>query len=264
MAKLTIKDIVEGFCAKTLPKEAWTHEAHLLTGLWHTLTYGKEEALERMRVGIKTYNESVGGINSETSGYHETITVFWMWLLDEFQKDYKTSHQDITNIYEDYITSRYASREMPFLFYSKERLMSVAGRLGYVAPDLAVLDFAQMFKPKVPMNIPFQAIDWNNVPKTEHQGETGVAYWQTLQFDGLRVRIVTYSAGYLADHWCKKGHIVHCLEGEFVSELATGEKVHLKQGMSYIVSDDLSSHRSISEKGVKLMIIDGDFLKLKG
>ncbi|TCC91998.1 hypothetical protein EZ428_09685 [Pedobacter frigiditerrae] len=111
-------------------------------------------------------------------------------------------------------------------------------------------------------DIPFQSIDWSKIEKTEHQGETGISFWQTLQFDGLRVRLVEYSVGYLADHWCQKGHIVHCLEGNFVSELESGEVFTLKKGMSYIVSDDLSSHRSITENGVKLLIIDGDFLKL--
>ncbi len=111
------------------------------------------------------------------------------------------------------------------------------------------------------MIIPFQTINWETIPKTEHKGETGTAYWQTVQFEGVRVRIVEYSAGYLADHWCKKGHIVHCLEGEFVSELQDGQLFSLKKGSSYIVTDDASSHRSISKDGVKLMIIDGDFLK---
>ena len=110
-------------------------------------------------------------------------------------------------------------------------------------------------------NISFQAIDWNNIEKTEHTGETGTSFWQTLQFDKLRVRIVEYSPGYVADHWCQKGHIVHCLEGEFKSELENGEAVSLSKGMSYIVSDNLSSHRSVSLNGVKLLIIDGDFLK---
>jgi quercetin dioxygenase-like cupin family protein len=109
--------------------------------------------------------------------------------------------------------------------------------------------------------IPFQTIDWSLIPKTEFKGETGVSFWQTLQFEGLRVRIVEYSKGYLADHWCQKGHIVHCLEGEFVSELENGEKYILKQGMSYIVSDEVSSHRSVTKEGVKLMIIDGEFLR---
>ncbi len=112
-------------------------------------------------------------------------------------------------------------------------------------------------------NIPYQIIDWSKVPKTEHKGETGVAYWQTLQFDGLRIRIVEYSAGYMADHWCQKGHIVHCLEGELVNEQEEGAVSVLTPGMSYVVSDELSSHRSVTKTGTKLMIIDGDFLKLK-
>ena len=74
--------------------------------------------------------------------------------------------------------------------------------------------------------------------------------------------MVEYSKGYLADHWCQKGHIVHCLEGEFISELNSGERINLKKGGTYVVSDELSSHRSVTEKGVKLLIVDGDFLKL--
>lgn len=109
-------------------------------------------------------------------------------------------------------------------------------------------------------NFNFQTIDWNCIQTTTHNGETGAAYWKTLQLEGLRVRIVEYSKGYLADHWCKKGHIVHCLEGEFISELENGERSLLKQGMTYIVSDNLSTHRSFSETGVKLLIIDGNFL----
>ena len=111
-------------------------------------------------------------------------------------------------------------------------------------------------------NIPFQTIDWSTIPKTEHKGETGMAYWQTVQFEGLRIRIVEYSKGYVADHWCKKGHIVHCLEGDFVSELSNGQQFILTKGMTYVVSDELSSHRSTTVDGVKLLIIDGDFLKL--
>lgn len=109
--------------------------------------------------------------------------------------------------------------------------------------------------------IPFTVINWNEIEKTIHPGETGSSNWQTLQYEGLRVRIVEYSAGYLADHWCEKGHIVHCLEGEFTSELKTGDAFVLSKGMTYIVSDTLSPHRSVSATGVKLLIIDGDFLK---
>ena len=114
-----------------------------------------------------------------------------------------------------------------------------------------------------PKNIPFQTIDWDSIPKTEHKGDTGNAYWQTLQLDGLRIRTVEYSKGYIADHWCTKGHIVHCLEGDFISELKDGEKFTLTKGMTYVVTDEVSSHRSTTENGVKLLIIDGDFLKKK-
>lgn len=111
------------------------------------------------------------------------------------------------------------------------------------------------------MEITFQTLNWAAVPKTEHPGEAGSSFWQTIQFPGFRIRIVEYSAGYLADHWCQKGHLVHCLEGEFVSELASGEKIRLAPGMSYVVSDNQGSHRSTSDQGVKLLIVDGDFLR---
>jgi hypothetical protein len=110
-------------------------------------------------------------------------------------------------------------------------------------------------------NIPFQTIDWTSIPKTEHKGENGTAYWQTAQFQGLRIRKVEYSKGYMADHWCQKGHIVHCLEGEFVSELNDGKEFLMKSGSTYVVSDGLSSHRSFTKEGVIILIIDGDFLQ---
>ena len=112
-------------------------------------------------------------------------------------------------------------------------------------------------------NIKFQTIDWDLLEQTKHKGEAGFAFSKTVQLEGIRLRIVEYSEGYLADHWCKKGHIVYCIEGEFISQLQNGEKFTLKKGMTYIVSDEVSSHRSFSKNGVKLLIIDGDFLKLK-
>jgi hypothetical protein len=108
--------------------------------------------------------------------------------------------------------------------------------------------------------IPFQTIDWSSIPKIHHAGETGEAYWQEVQIAGLRVRIVEYSSGYLADHWCEKGHIIYCLEGSFETELRNGERFTLTKGMSYFVSDGMSSHRSYSAEGVKLFIVDGNFL----
>ncbi len=111
------------------------------------------------------------------------------------------------------------------------------------------------------MNILFQTIDRTSVEKSEHKGETGTAYLQTVQSERLRIRILEYSDRYSADHWCQKGDIVHCLESEFMSELSTCEKIKLTQGETYVVSDELSSHRSVSAGGVKLLMIDGDFLR---
>lgn len=111
-------------------------------------------------------------------------------------------------------------------------------------------------------NIPFQKIDWSEVPRTEHRGETGTSYWQTVEFPGLRIRIVEYTAGYKADHWCEKGHFIYCLEGSFTNELRDGRETILNAGMSYIVTDKLSSHRSVTKEGAKILIVDGEFLKL--
>jgi quercetin dioxygenase-like cupin family protein len=108
--------------------------------------------------------------------------------------------------------------------------------------------------------IPYQIIDWAKAAHSEHAGQTGSATWETVQFPGLRLRIVEYGPGYLADHWCRKGHIVHCLEGAFESELDSGEKATLTKGMTYIASDEVSSHRSSTVSGCRLLIIDGAFL----
>ncbi len=110
------------------------------------------------------------------------------------------------------------------------------------------------------MEIPFTIIDWSLIPKNESLGERGIMIQQVLQYPGLRVRIVEYAAGYFSNHWCQKGHIVYCLEGGFESEMENGEKYQISKGMMYIVSDRMSSHRSNTVHGCKLLIIDGDFL----
>jgi mannose-6-phosphate isomerase class I len=108
--------------------------------------------------------------------------------------------------------------------------------------------------------IPFQIVDWNSLPKTISQGETGRSISQKIEYPGLRIRIIEYSDEYLADHWCQKGHIVYCIEGEVINEQENGEQFILKQGMSYVVTDEMSSHRSRTKNKVKLLIVDGDFL----
>lgn len=109
--------------------------------------------------------------------------------------------------------------------------------------------------------IPFQITDWDDVPTTRHAGETGYAHWKTKNHGSLRIRMVEYSPGYKADHWCELGHVLFCLEGEMDTELSDGSSVRLRAGMSYEVSDGLSSHRTSTTTGAKLLIVDGGFLR---
>ena len=105
-------------------------------------------------------------------------------------------------------------------------------------------------------DIPFGTTDWSTVERTEHKGETGTAFWRTRDFGGIRVRMVEYTPGYLANHWCVKGHILLCLEGELHTELQDGRKFVLKPGMSYQVADDAEAHRSFTAVGARLFVVD--------
>lgn len=105
-------------------------------------------------------------------------------------------------------------------------------------------------------DIPFGTTDWATVERTEHKGERGTAFWRTREFGGIRVRMVEYSPGYLADHWCSKGHILLVLEGRLVTELADGRRVVLEPGSSYQVADGAEPHRSSTESGAQLFIVD--------
>lgn len=105
-------------------------------------------------------------------------------------------------------------------------------------------------------DIPFGATDWSSVPSTEHKGESGAAHWRTRQFGSIRVRMIEYTPGYLADHWCSKGHIVLCVAGELTTELQDGRRFTLRPGMSYQVADDAEPHRSSTELGATLFIVD--------
>ncbi|MBE0636064.1 DHCW motif cupin fold protein [Candidatus Bipolaricaulota bacterium] len=105
-------------------------------------------------------------------------------------------------------------------------------------------------------DIPFGITDWSAIEPAQHEGITGFATWQTRTFGDIRVRMVEYSAGYLADHWCEKGHILLCLEGELRTELEDGRTFILRSGMSYQVADHAEPHRSSTEMGAKLFIVD--------
>ena len=105
-------------------------------------------------------------------------------------------------------------------------------------------------------SIPFGTTDWHRLTPTTHAGDHGVAYWRVQQFGAIRVRMVEYSEGYLADHWCQKGHILFCVRGELQTELADGRVFHLTPGMSYQVADDAEAHRSSTRAGATLFIVD--------
>ena len=105
-------------------------------------------------------------------------------------------------------------------------------------------------------SFPFNTIDWNEIPKEEHSGETGMAYWQLQQVNDIRVRMVEYTAGYKADHWCSKGHIIYCIEGEMDTELKDGRIAKLTEGMCYFVGDNCEAHRSSTKTGCRLFIVD--------
>ena len=104
--------------------------------------------------------------------------------------------------------------------------------------------------------IPFGTTDWSRIQATEHPGETGVARWRTQQFGSVRVRMVEYSPGYRADHWCRKGHILLCVEGQLHTQLEDGRVFTLTPGMSYQVADNAEAHRSSTNVGARLFIVD--------
>ena len=103
---------------------------------------------------------------------------------------------------------------------------------------------------------PFSTVDWSSVARVEYPGITGTSHWRTRDFAGIRVRMLEYTPGYVADHWCEKGHILLCLEGELHTELKDGRTFVLKPGMSYQVADNAEAHRSSAPAGAKLFVVD--------
>ncbi|MBQ9881835.1 MAG: DHCW motif cupin fold protein [Synergistes sp.] len=105
--------------------------------------------------------------------------------------------------------------------------------------------------------VPYQCVDWNKIKEERHAGESGEAVWRTFEKGNVRARVVEYSAGYLANHWCPRGHVLFVLEGSVISELEDGSKEELSAGMGYVAQDDEKNrHRSFSPNGVKLFIVD--------
>jgi len=104
--------------------------------------------------------------------------------------------------------------------------------------------------------IPFGTTDWSAVPRTEHPAQEGQAFWRTQNFGDLRVRMVEYTPGYVSDHWCQKGHILLCLQGQLHTELEDGRRFTLEPGMSYQVADQAEAHRSTAPLGATLFVVD--------
>jgi hypothetical protein len=105
-------------------------------------------------------------------------------------------------------------------------------------------------------SFPFKLLNWATVPVEEHAGETGMAYWQVQQMGNIRVRLVKYSPNYSADHWCKKGHVVYCLEGAMDTLLQDGRIMKLTAGTGYLVGDNSEAHRSASTDGCTIFVVD--------
>lgn len=130
--------IAEALTARTLPKAEWTHEAHLRAGLWHVLQHGAPAALDLLRARISSYNESVGTRNTDTSGYHETITRFYVTIIDRFlaANDRAMPIDDLAAR----LLAEFGDRRLPMRYYSEGRLFSVVARRSWVEPDLRSIE----------------------------------------------------------------------------------------------------------------------------
>ncbi|MEO0011928.1 MAG: hypothetical protein RLZZ535_317 [Cyanobacteriota bacterium] len=135
--KSSTEELVDAFLSRKLPKKEWTHEAHLKVGLWHLLHYDPNESLERLRQNIKQYNVACGIENTETQGYHETITRFYVWLVNKFLQ--QTERSQSIDLLADRLISLYGDKSFPLNYYSRDKLMSKTARLQWVEPDLKVL-----------------------------------------------------------------------------------------------------------------------------
>jgi hypothetical protein len=128
------EQLVKAFLSCTLPKDKWTHHAHLRVGLWHLLRYSQRESIERLRQGIKQYNVACGIENTESQGYHETITQFYVRLIHQFIQQADCT-QPLDSLADELIHHS-GDRSLPLKYYSRDKLMSKAARLGWVEPDL--------------------------------------------------------------------------------------------------------------------------------
>ncbi len=143
MSAAAIDDLVARFRARTLPHAEWTHHAHLTVGAWHVERYGPDEALARLRVGIRSLNDAHGTANTATSGYHETVTRAYVVLLAEFLAA-SAADVPLAERVRRLLAGPLAARDVLLAFYSRERLMSARARAEWVEPDLMALRLSQV------------------------------------------------------------------------------------------------------------------------
>lgn len=135
---LPIDQLVKGFQDHSLPLSQWTHEAHLRTGLWHLYHYSPDEATCILRAGIITYNHAQGGTNTPTGGYHETITLFWIAVLHHFIQQF-SSDTTFAALEQQFLAGPLSDKNLPFLYFSRQRLLSTAARSRWMEPDLQAM-----------------------------------------------------------------------------------------------------------------------------
>jgi hypothetical protein len=135
---MTTEQLAQEFCNCTLPKAEWTHEAHLRVGLWHLLRASPSESLDQLREQICRYNISVGGQNTETSGYHETITRFYVWAITRFLT--KVDRDRPVDELSQELIRDIGDRNLPYQYWTKDRLMSTEARQQWVDPDIHPLE----------------------------------------------------------------------------------------------------------------------------
>lgn len=133
-----ILSLVRGFEDCTLPRERWTHAAHLTVALWHLLQYDWPEAVARVREAIKRYNAAHGVRQTPTGGYHETLTVFWMRRVRAFLEEGRNEARSLVALANDLAAS--ADSRLPLEYYTRERLFSAEARAAWAEPDLKPLD----------------------------------------------------------------------------------------------------------------------------
>jgi len=133
-----IAHLGERFLARALPKAEWTHEAHLATTTWLLLRRPDIDVDEELPDLIRRYNESVGGVNSDSEGYHETITRVFLAGVRLFLGEADPT-EPLHELVNELLLSPMGRRDWPLRFYSRERLLSVEARRNFVSPDLAAL-----------------------------------------------------------------------------------------------------------------------------